>query len=464
MQVSHTLPSMSVSFDDPNLIGAAGLVPVMALAREAGLAELVDQWVKMPTDKGSNAGLKLSALVGGMVAGADSIDDMDILRHGAMKKLFTGCYAPSTLGSYLRSFTFGHVRQLQTASTRFLENLGHKVPLLGTVKSEDFVFIDIDDTIIEVHGYKKQGAGFGYSGVRGLNALLGIVSCAGHAPVIVAQRLRKGSASSARGAASFVAESLRTGRKLTSTGRFLLRADSAYYNQSAVAAALAQGADMSVTVRMNSSIKKAIASIADDAWETIQYPQAIFDEDTGRWISRAEVAEVEYTAFASKKKSARIPGRLIVRRIPELNPKKPEGQGTLFDAYRFHGVFSTVAKDVLDTVEMDKTHRQHAIIESVNAELKDSALAHMPSGKFSANAAWLHAATIAYNLTRAAGILAAGRFTRAKMRTLREKLVLVPARIASSARKIKLHLPENWPSDQAWTRLFTSVQAPPQAA
>lgn len=226
MQVSHTLPSMSVSFDDPNLIGAAGLVPVMALAREAGLAELVDQWVKMPTDKGSNAGLKLSALVGGMVAGADSIDDMDILRHGAMKKLFTGCYAPSTLGSYLRSFTFGHVRQLQTASTRFLENLGHKVPLLGTVKSEDFVFIDIDDTIIEVHGYKKQGAGFGYSGVRGLNALLGIVSCAGHAPVIVAQRLRKGSASSARGAASFVAESLRTGRKLTSTGRFLLRADS----------------------------------------------------------------------------------------------------------------------------------------------------------------------------------------------------------------------------------------------
>lgn len=127
-------------------------------------------------------------------------------------------------------------------------------------------------------------------------------------------------------------------------------------------------------------------------------------------------------------------------------------------------MFSTVAKDVLDTVEMDKTHRQHAIIESVNAELKDSALAHMPSGKFSANAAWLHAATIAYNLTRAAGILAAGRFTRAKMRTLREKLVLVPARIASSARKIKLHLPENWPSDQAWTRLFTSVQAPPQAA
>lgn len=273
--------------------------------------------------------------------------------------------------------------------------------------------------------------------------------------------LRK-SASSARGAASFVAESLRTGRKLSSKGRFLVRADSAYYNQSAVATALAQGADMSVTVRMNSSIKKAIAGIGEDMWETIQYPQALYDEDTERWISKAEVAEIDYTAFSSKKKSARIPGRLIVRRIPELNPKKAAGQDPLFTAYRYHGVFSTVPKEVLNTVDMDKTHRQHAVIEAVNAELKDSALAHMPSGKFSANSAWLHAAVIAYNLSRAAGILAAGRFTRAKIRTLRKELILVPARIASSARKIKLHLPQNWPRAQPWQRLFTSVKAPPQ--
>lgn len=455
---------MSVSFDDTNLVGAAGLVPVMALAREAGLTELVDQWVKMPTDKGANAGVKLASLVAGIVAGADSIDDMGLLRHGAMKKLFRACYAPSTLGSYLRTFNFGYVKQLQTVATRFLENLGSKVPLLGTVESEDFVFIDIDDTIIEVHGYQKQGAGFGYSGVRGLNALLGVISRNGRAPVIVAERLRKGSASSARGAASFVAESLRTGRKLTAKGRFLVRADSAYYNQSAVATALAQGADMSVTIRMNSSIKTAIASIADDAWETIQYPQAIYDQDTERWISKAEVAEVDYTAFASKKKSARIPGRLIVRRIPELNEAKAAGQDTLFTAHRYHGVFSTVAKDVLGTVDMDKTHRQHAIIEAVNAELKDSALAHMPSGKFSANAAWLHIAAIAYNLTRTAGILATGRFTRAKMRTLRTKLILVPARVACSARRITLHLPQDWPWAEAWEQLFTTIQAPPQTA
>lgn len=463
MQVSHTLPSMAVAFDEANLVGPAGLVPVMALAREAGLVELVDEAVKLPTDKGANAGLKLSSLVAGMVAGADSIDDMELLRHGAMDKLFTACHAPSTLGSYLRAFTFGHVKQLQGAATRFLENLGQNVPLLGKAESKDFVFIDIDDTIVEVHGYQKQGAGFGYSGVRGLNALLGIISCNGHAPVIVAQRLRKGSASSARGAASFVAEAMGTGRRLTAKGRFLVRADSAYYNQSAVAAALAQGADMSVTVRMNPSIKTAIASIAEDAWETIKYPQAIYDQDTKRWVSKAEVAEVDYTAFASKKKDARIPGRLIVRRIPELNPTNAAGQDTLFDAHRYHGVFSTVAKEVLNTAGMDKTHRQHAVIEAVNAELKDSALAHLPSGSFSANSTWLHAAAIAYNLTRAAGILAAGRFTRAKMRTLRDKLILVPARVANSARKTKLHLPRNWPWAEAWQQLFTAVQAPPKA-
>lgn len=293
---------------------------------------------------------------------------------------------------------------------------------------------------------------------------MGIISCVGHAPVIVAERLRKGSAFSARGTASFVAEALFTSRRLTAKGRFRVRADSGYYNQSAIATALAQGADMSVTVRMNPSIKAAIAGVRDDAWETIQYPQAIFDEDTQRWISNAEVAEVHYTAFASKKESARIPGRLIVRRIPELNPDKATGQDTLFDAYRYNGMFSTVPKDVLNTVDMDKIHRQPAIIEAVNAELKDSALAHMPSGHFNANSAWLHAATIAYKLTRAAGILAAGRFTRAKMATLRTKLILVPARIATSARKIKLHLPENWPWAENWERLFTAVQAPPQAA
>lgn len=462
MQVSHSLSSVSVSFDEPNLIASAGLLPLMTLARDAGLEDLVDQWVKIPTDKGANAGLKISSLVAGMLAGADSIDDMALLRHGAMRKLFKSVYAPSTIGSFLRSFTFGHTKQLEAASSRFLGNLGTRVPFLGAEPEGHYVFVDLDDTIIEVHGYQKQGAGFGYSGIRGLNVLLGIVSVPDCAPVIVAQRLRKGSTSSARGAASFVTQSLNNSAKLHPEGsKVLVRADSAYYSQSVVAAAQARGADISVTVRMNPSIKKAIASIEDAAWETIKYPQAIFDEDSGRWISKAEIAELDYTAFASKKKSDRIAGRLLVRRIPELNPAKKNGQETIFDTYRFHAVFTTIPQDILDTAAADKTHRQHAVIEAVNAELKASALAHMPSGRFNANAAWLHAAVIAYNLTRAAGILAEGNLPRARMQTLRTKLIHIPARISRSARKTKLHLPKNWPWEEHWNRLFTRVHAPP---
>ncbi|MCW2134010.1 Transposase DDE domain group 1, partial [Arthrobacter sp. VKM Ac-2550] len=210
MQVSHNRSAVSVSFDEPNLVSAAGLLPVMTLARDAGLQELADQWLSVPTDKGANAGLKIASLVAGMVAGADSIDDMALLRHGGMKRLFKACYAPSTLGSFLRSFTFGHVRQLDAVASRFLINLGARAPLLGSTGPEDFVFVDVDDTIIEVHGYAKQGSGYGYSGVRGLNALLATVSTRDTAPVIVAQRLRKGAANSGRGAKRLVTDALST--------------------------------------------------------------------------------------------------------------------------------------------------------------------------------------------------------------------------------------------------------------
>ena len=127
----------------------------MTLARDAGLQDLVDQWMKIPTDQGANAGLKLSSLVAGMIAGADSIDDMALLRHGAMNKVFKATYAPSTVGSFLRSFTFGHTKQLEAASSRFLGNLGTGVPFLGTPAEDQDVFVDVDDTIIEVHGYQK---------------------------------------------------------------------------------------------------------------------------------------------------------------------------------------------------------------------------------------------------------------------------------------------------------------------
>lgn len=464
MKVSHTPTAVSVSFDEENLVSPAGLVPVMRLAEDAGLHALADEWLSIPTDKGANAGLKVAALVAGMVAGADSIDDMVLLRHGGMKKVFDGCYAPSTLGSFLRAFTFGHVRQLDAVASRLLINLAAKAPLFGAPSGADFVFVDVDDTIVEVHGYQKQGSGYGYSGVRGLNAVLATASREDTAPVIIGQRLRKGAANSARGAKKFVTESLGTLKRIEVQGPVVCRFDSAYYGYAAVSAALAGGADVSVTVRMDPAVKRAITAIPADAWVPIQYTNAVYDEATEHWVSAAEVAEIPYTAFSSRKKSERITGRLVVRRIPELNPKAATGQPTLFDTHRFHAFFTTVAADKLNTVAADKVHRKHARIEQVNADLKDSALAHLPSGNFAANSAWLVAAVMAHNLTRTAGILTQGPFAKARTGTIRAKLINVPARIASSARRVRLHLPEAWPWQTVWENLFTATHAPPQAA
>ena len=313
--------------------------------------------------------------------------------------------------------------------------------------------------MIEVHGYAKQGAGFGYSKVRGLNALLATVATGRSAPVIVAQRLRKGSASSARGAGRLTADALAVVRSLRPAGavsRVLLRADSAFYGHAAIGAAVRAGAQVSVTVRMDPKVKAAIAAIGDDAWITVEYPGAVWDEETGRWISRAEVAEIPFTAFSSRKQAEQVPGRLVVRRIPDINA--PDGQDTLFELWRFHAFFTTSS---LDTVTADKTHRGHAVIEQVNADLKNSALAHLPSGRFAANSAWLACAVMAFNLTRAAAALAGGRLARATTATIRRALISVPARISRSARRLTLHLPAAWPWQQAWTELFTTACGPP---
>jgi len=455
-------------FDDPNLVSSAGLVPVLALADLADLRGLADAHLSVPTDKGAHAGLKVASLVAGMVAGADCIDDMALLRHGGMNKVVNGAYAPSTLGSFLRAFTFGHVRQLDALASRFLTGLAGRAPLLagGDLQSGP-ILVDVDDTIIEVHGYAKQGAGFGYSGVRGLNALLATVTTTGSAPLVVAQRLRKGSCGSPRGAKRLVADALKTVTKLVGadSGRKpLLRADSAFYGAAVVGAAIRAGADVSLTVRMNPQVKAAIAAIAEAAWTTIEYPDAVYDEATGGWVSRAQVAETPFTAFTSKKRTEQIPGRLVVRRIPDLNPRATTGQNPLFDTWRFHAFFTTTDPDILDTVAADKTHRGHAIIEQVHADLKNSALAHLPSGKFNANAAWLVLAVIAFNLTRAAAAIAGPDLAKTTTATIRRKLIAVPARIATSARRITMHLPTGWPWETAWTQLFNYGSGPPAAS
>jgi hypothetical protein len=309
VQLSHTRRVVSAVFDEPNLVSAGGLVPAVKLATDAGLKSLADRFLTVPTDKGARPGLKVTSLVAGMIAGADSIDDMAVLRHGGMGRVFDAVYAPSTLGSFLRSFTFGHVRQLDAVASRVLCNLAATTPILQGIDGD--VLIDADDSIIEVHGYAKQGAGFGYSGVRGINALISTVTVPGGAPVIAASRLRKGSTSSVRGAARLVADTLATVRRLRSraaAGRVLLRADSAFYAHAVVHAANTAGVQVSITVRQDKRVKAAIATIGGDAWTKIKYTDAIFDEDTGRWISAAEVAEIPFTAFTSPPQGPAGPG------------------------------------------------------------------------------------------------------------------------------------------------------------
>ena len=451
MRLSHSHPVRSASCDDPNLLGAAGLVPVMTLADRAGLSELAREYLSVPTDKGANPNRKVFSLVAGMVAGADSIDDMAVLRHGAMGKVFDHPYAPSTLGSFLREFRFGHVRQMDAIATRVLTGLHAHTPVLAGIDGP--VMVDIDDSIIEVHGPAKQGAGFGYTRVRGLNSAITTLTCGDGAPVIAAQRLRRGTCSSARGAHRLIADTLGSVRRLRSadaSGPVLVRADSAFYGHRAVNTAIRAGAQVSVTVRQDPRIRAAISDIPAEAWTTIEYTDAIYDPDTERWVSRAEVAEIEFTAFTSKAKRLQVPGRLVVRRIPDF---APEADG-LFDVWRFHAFFTT---SDLDTVTADKTHRAHAIIEQVHADLKASALAHLPSGKFNANAAWLVCAVIAFNLTRAAACLGGKRLAKATTPTVRRTLICIPARIASSARRITMHLPARWPWETEWNLLFNNT-------
>ena len=460
MRVSHSYPAISATFDDPNLVSCAGLAPTMALAQRAGLGDLVADTLTLKAQGGVNAHVKVPALLAGMVAGADSISDMDLLRHGGMDRLFNGVRAPSTLGTFLRAFTFGHVRQLDAVASRFLVGLARNAPILPGAGQG--CYVDIDDTIKATYGYQKQGAGYGYNGVKGLNALVAIVSTPLSAPVIAATRLRRGGTNSARGAARIVGDALVTAKACGAGGLVTVRADSAYYTHDTIAAARRGGARFSITVRINSAVIKAISGIQESAWTPIRYPNAIWDEDEQRFISDAEVAEVAFTAFTSRRKVDHISARLIVRRVKRLNPKSvPDGQGELFSAYRHHGVFTDTP---LVMLQAETSHRDHAIVEQVIADLNSGALAHLPSGQFSSNGAWLVLAVMAFNLTRAAGTLASVFHAKATTATIRRHLISVPARLATSARRLVLHLPKDWPWWDSWEGLFNAACGPPSPA
>lgn len=461
VQFFHAPAAVSAAFDDPTLIAYGGLEPLLRLMERCGLPELVDERLHLPASKdgvGAFPAAKVAALVAGMAAGADSIDDMDRLRHGAMDRLFTSVRAPSTLGNFLRAFTHGHVKQLHAVARRLLPQLAAHTPLLPGAAA--VAYVDIDDTIRRTYGYAKQGAGYGYSKVKGLNALLAVLSTPLAAPVVAATRLRRGATASVRGAASFATEALRTARACGASGLLVLRADSAFYASEVIAACQALGAGFSITARMNASIKRAIATIGEDAWTAIRYPRAVWDEEGQCWISDAEIAEIPYTAFTSKPKKQQVTARLLVRRVTRLNPDaQAQGQGELFTLYRYHCAFTD---SPLGLVDAEKDHRRHAVVEQVIADAKSGPLAHLPSGGFQANAAWLALAAITHNLMRALGTLASTFHAKATTATIRGQLINIPARIARGARRLTLHLPRNWPWQDAWQQMFAVLHAPPR--
>ena len=452
MKPSHTISSV---FDDPNLVSVAGLVPALRLAESAGLHDLLDG-LTVPSP---NASAKAVSVVGGMLAGADSIDDLDLLRHGGMGRLFGGVRAPSTLGTFLRSFSHGHVQQLDRVNAGVLAGLARRVPgLIGGADAAGIAFIDVDDTVRQVHGYAKQGAAFGYTKVRGLNIQVATISTPTAAPVIARARLRKGNTASATGAGRMLAQAITTARAAGVKGRVLARADSAYYGYAFVGTAVRHGAWFSVTARMTRTVTAAIAGIEETAWHAIEYPKAIWEEDEQRWISDAEVAEVPFTAFTGRRKAEHMECRLIVRRVKRLQPPATDGskQGELFATYRHHAF---ITNSTLRMVEADQRHRDHAIVEQVIAELKDGPLAHLPSGSYPANAAWVSCAVIAFNIARATAV--ATSMTTARWATLRTRIINLPARIAATGRRLVLHLPTHWPWAPAWESLWATATGPP---
>ncbi|MET7497496.1 IS1380 family transposase [Streptomyces sp900116325] len=381
MQVSQTSAAVSAVLDDPNLIAHAGLVPVMRLAERCGLPRLVAEKVKLTGARngaGAAADAKVTSIVGGMAAGADSIDDLHILRHDAIPAVFAGTRAPSELGTFLRAFTHGHALQLHAVHRRFLAALAAHTRLLPGAGEK--AFIDVDSTHKRVYGRTKQGAEYSqFKGIRTLHPPLATI-CTPHArPVIAGVRMRRSKAADSRGTPKFVSEALATAVEAGCTGTRILRADSHFYNAGVIAACRRTGAHFSITTGMNPSIKRAVHSIPDEEWQRISYPTAVPDPETGELISDAEVAEIpQYTAFASRKNSERVTARLIVRRVRDLaKPAVVGEQGELFPVWRYHPFFTD---QPAATLQAEREHRHHAVVEQSSRTPKPTPWPTCPPG------------------------------------------------------------------------------------
>ncbi len=421
-----------VAFDDHRLVANAGLMLPVTLARRLGLGELVNRHLDLGDAPGrANTGDKLLTLVASALAGGDCIDDADALRSGSTGRVL-GCVvkAPSTLGTFLRSFRWGHVRQLDRVSRELLA----RAWAAGAGPGDGSLTIDLDSTICETYGLDKEGARrHGYTGQRGYHPLLAVV--AGTGEVLMA-RLREGRANTARGAAHFLRETLGRVRYAGATGQLTVRADSGFYTHAIVAVCRKMKVRFSITVRQHVRLRQLIEAIPESDWRSIPY-----------WMEgAADVAEIEYTPFQNQADAA--PVRLIVRRVRPT----PGSQLALFAKYSYHACITDRQGDIL---ELEADHRRHAEIENAIRDLKYGVgLNHLPSGRFAANGAWLAIQAMAHNLSRWTAGIALGE-TMATTKTLRRRFFSLAGRITRKARRLTLHLPQGWP----WENQFNSALA-----
>jgi Transposase DDE domain group 1 len=425
MRFCHSLDRREVTFDDDHLVANAGLILPATLAQHLGLLDLFDEHVNLGEAKGrANVGHKAMTLIHSALAGGDSIEDADALRAGDTQAVLGHVVlAPSTLGTFLRSFSWGHARQLDVVAGDLLT----RAWAAGAGPGEESFTIDVDSSIHETYGLAKQGGThFTYNHVRGYNPLYAVAAGTGD---VLHVRLRGGNANSGRGAASFLTETFGRVRTAGATGPIVLRADSGFYAKSVVEACRRANVSFSITAKLvKGGVKTAIAAIDDSAWVAIPY-----------FLDGADVAETTYQPFGAKGR----PCRLIVRRVRPT----PGSQLALFVEFTYHAFITDREGEM---VELEADHRRHAEIENTIRDLKYGVgLNHLPSGRFGANAAWLAFNVMAHNLARFSTRLGLGE-TLIRTETLRRRYLSVPGRITNSARRRTIHLPTRWP----WAQRF----------
>ena len=425
------LDGVRVEFDDERVVSSAGVVLVATLAARLGIEALAGGLVGLRRDRpgAANAGRKVMALLFAMVLGADSIDDCDLLRAGRTRRLLGGWLpAPSTLGTFLRAFTFGHVRQLDRVLGQALERAWKA----GAGPGDGRLIVDVDSFVGEVCGRLKQGAAYGYTHLLGYHPILATRADTRETLHI---RLRKGSANTQKGIKRFCEELIARVERAGATGTKLLRADSGFWNTKVFELLEKAGWQYSIGVRMIKAIRTAVEAIPEDAWRRIDYPAD----------GEAQITETEYGGR-----------RLVVRRTRLLG-----AQAELWPDWR-HFAFVTNRTDAIEIVEAE--HRDHAVVEQVIADLKDQALAHFPSGHFYANSAWTVLAALTHNLLRWTELLGLPDTVVRAARPHRPRQLTHPRRLTRHPRGRTLHLPARWPWQGDFEAALARIRALPAAA